>query len=211
MATAIIGCDPSSKKLASVITRDDVLWDTQAFWVRNPNRKAEIPLACRNAYVYVRTLINELHDLGDDIYIAVEEPLLGRGGPQATIPQAKVFGAVMAAASIYPEVHIISTPVPTWKKYYTGKGNSGKQEVAHAVMLYWPALYEQIKTDQDLLDAAAINRYAASVASHEQSYANRLNRPDYDEADVEEMKVGNTILKIVEGRIIGYERKGRKK
>ena len=104
----------------------------------------------------------------------LEEPVMGRGGPGATIPQAFVDGAIMAGA--YQAGAVLSLiNNSSWKKKVCGNGNANKLVVSEWVEENWPVLYTKAvpmtlsaaksagypdlegRGDQDVLDAGCIN------------------------------------------------------
>lgn len=90
--------------------------------------------------------------------VYLEEPIMGVGGPGATIPQVYVQGAVMAACSEWEtKVHQINNS--TWKKRICGNGNIAKADIPGVMKDVWPELYLAAKDQQDLIDAGAIHLY----------------------------------------------------
>lgn len=162
----VVGIDPSSHKMAAVITRQDNLLGFES--VRLPEDKG---LACKRAYEWVGFLIEEYAGV-DPIHVYMEAPIMGVGGPGSTIPQAQVGGAVMAAWNMQ-DISVSLINNQSWKRQICGKGNIRKDQVAGAMMTVWPELVHSVGGDQDLIDAGAINMYGrravrlrAKVARH---------------------------------------------
>jgi hypothetical protein len=102
----------------------------------------------------------------------LEAPVMGVGGPGATIPQAFVSGGIMAAA-VQGGAVISLVNNQSWKKRVCGNGGFNKFAVSRWVEEAWPALYGkapiittqaqgkelQGRADQDILDAGCLNIY----------------------------------------------------
>lgn len=149
--TIVVGIDPSSKKIALCVSSEVFQLDV----IRLP---AGLYSATGAAY---REVFSFLDGLGhyDKVSVYMEAPLVGRN-VASTIVQAQVGGAVVAAVknSLRPTpLHMVN--VGTWKKQVVGKGNAQKSEVAEWLEKNWPEAYHEAAGDQDLIDAACINRY----------------------------------------------------
>jgi hypothetical protein len=148
--TAIVGIDPSSKKLAFCTTEPGC----------NPVvSKKGLPegvhRATGAAFEEAFLFFSELSERNPKIYI--EAPLVGRSA-YSTIIQAQVGGAVLAAAcKVGVETHLVN--VNSWKKQVVGKGNASKGDVGVWLKKNWNSVYTLCNGDQDLMDASALNRY----------------------------------------------------
>lgn len=161
--TIAVGVDPSSQRMVAVIgrvgeTSNDVVVDA----IRLGASK-DILERAQAAYEWGRALgttLLQLADPGEDVIVAIEQPLLGLGGAHATITQSIVHGAVA--------VGIASRGVPvkqinnkTWKKNVIGNGNANKAMIADWCKDMQFRFYERTasdsgKPDQDALDALCI-------------------------------------------------------
>lgn len=163
----VLGVDPSSQKIAvvesSAKSRDKPTLHATHFELEAHEEK-----------------VNEAFDFAFDLFYSVRErdgvpprvfieaPIQGVGGPGATVPQAFVTGAIMAAAG-QAGVPIKLVNNQTWKKKGLGKGNINKDQVRALIKELWPTLYNMVPImdkgefkglpDQDLIDAGGINRY----------------------------------------------------
>lgn len=146
----VIGIDPSSKKLALCITNG-----TKVPTFHKINLPVGLHSATGVAYREVFCLLESFNGLAR---VYMEEPLVGVGGVHSTIVQAQVGGAVMAAAAnIGTRLELVN--VGSWKKQVVGNGKAKKPEVAAWLEENWKKAYNLAAGDQDLIDAAAINRY----------------------------------------------------
>ncbi len=154
----IVGCDPSSKKLAVVITRVgniqrvDVRVETLSF--------RDKPRACSEAFGFFTDLIEEFGERRLDVYY--EAPVLGRGGARATIPQSYIAGAVQAACFLR-DTPITFVNNTSWKSKVIGTGKADKTLIAQRLCELWPAAFRAAKGDMDLYDAACINCYGTQI------------------------------------------------
>lgn len=162
--TIVVGIDPSSKKIALCVSSEVFQLDV----IRLP---AGMYLATGAAYREVSLFLDNLVHY-DKVSVYMEAPLVGVGGVYSTIVQAQVGGAVMAAVknSLRPTpLHMVN--VGTWKKQVVGNGQSKKPEVAEWLEKNWPEAYHEAAGDQDLIDAACINRYGVL---HERMLGKRI-------------------------------------
>lgn len=167
MSISIIGVDPSSRKLAAVASS---MGDDRAdIYVKAlPQDK---PTACLMAFEWMRSIVEERDG---DVYVFIELPVFGRGGPGSTIPQAQVNGALLAGGhSAGASVNLVNNA--RVKKEVVGKGNATKDDIREWVRDNWPTLYSQIETDQDLCDSAMIHRYGSQVVEHREEISRRKN------------------------------------
>lgn len=164
----VIGVDPSSRKLAAV-----------AGWVRPealpvcalPQDK---PQACVVAYDWVAALAGS-QPPGCDVYVAVELPVLGRGGAGATIPQAQIGGALMAGI-VSSGARAIMVNNSRAKKQIVGRGNADKAAIAGWVEHEWPDLYREYGADQDLCDATMIWQFGRNTVGIYQRRQTRMQQ-----------------------------------
>lgn len=167
---AVIGVDPSSRKLAAVYGIAGREHAVRFTTMKLPQDK---PVACLMAYEWMRDLVASQKRYGK-VYAAIELPVLGRGGPGSTIPQAQINGALLAGAHV-AEGEAILVNNSHAKKQIIGKGNASKDEISGWVAEYWPDLYESIEGDQDLCDSAMIYRWGVKVADQRDRMARRRN------------------------------------
>lgn len=162
--TAIVGIDPSSKKLALCVTE---------FNLRPTIFKIGLPegvyratgVAFEEAFLFFQKISK------NNPRVYMEAPLVGRSA-YSTIIQAQVGGAVLAAAS-RAGVHLELINVNTWKKQVIGKGNATKEDVALWLKGNWKTAYTLCRGDQDLIDASALNRYGAQHENLRQAILRR--------------------------------------
>jgi Holliday junction resolvasome RuvABC endonuclease subunit len=168
MKTVVVGVDPSSRKLAAVISivgdEGDVVTNTRAL----PQDKG---YACHLAYEWMKLIVEE--NLGHGkVHVFIELPVFGRGGPGSTIPQARVNGAITAGA-IAGGAEVIDVNNSHVKKVTVGKGNATKDDIRDWVEVVWPELFEQISKDQDLCDASMIYIYGRGIVTKRDRIAKR--------------------------------------
>lgn len=156
----VIGIDPSSVKLAAVMSVVGEEPEAKLYVKRLPKDKPE---ACLAAMEWAQSLVG-MAGL-DDVYVYIEYPVMGRGGPGSTIPQALINGALQAGA-FKAGAKVFSVNNAHCKKVVIGKGNATKDDIRAWVKKAWPALYEQIGKDQDLCDSAMIYVYGKKVVEH---------------------------------------------
>lgn len=152
----IIGIDPSSQKLAAVVS---VLGKENRAEVHTKGLPKDKPTACLLAFEWARTLV-EL--AGGQVYVFIEMPVLGRGGPGSTIPQAQINGALLAGAQM-AGAEVLPVNNARVKKDVIGRGNANKDDIRKWVSEAWPAMYARIGKDQDLCDSAMIYIYGKHV------------------------------------------------
>lgn len=167
--TVVIGIDPSSKKLAFVITKngrsprvvtrslpDPSDHATKADWAERHTRRVASP--------YVKK--------GYRVVVFLEEPVVGRGGAYTTIIQATVGGGILVGAKRagVKEIHRVNNQ--RWKKSVVGNGGVDKAKIKQHVAKVWPVVYEMSKgpkgaADSDVCDAACINLHGQKVLKME--------------------------------------------
>jgi Holliday junction resolvasome RuvABC endonuclease subunit len=154
MPPVVIGVDPSSRKLAAVIS---VIGDEPNVRYLTKALPQDKPVACLMAFEWMRALIEEESKRGE-VCVFIELPVFGRGGPGSTIPQAQINGAIIAGAQIAgADVSLVNNA--RVKKEVVGKGNASKDDIRVWVKEAWPKLYAKIEKDQDLCDSAMIYVY----------------------------------------------------
>lgn len=163
-ATVVIGIDPSSKKLALVITKNgrsprlitrtlpDAPLDVKADWAERHCRRLAAP--------YVKA--------GFRVIAFVEDPVVGRGGAHATIVQATVRGGILVGLRRAGVTEIHGVNNQRWKKAVCGNGGIGKPQIKKYVYKTWPRVWDMANGDEDLCDAACINAYGQQVISLEE-------------------------------------------
>lgn len=155
----VIGIDPSSAKLAAVLS---AVGDEPGATLHVKRLPKDKPEACQVAFEWVTELVQSVPM--DDVYVYIEYPVLGRGGPGSTIPQALINGALQAGARMAGAT-VYSVNNAHCKKVVIGRGNANKDDIRAWVKEAWPALYEKIGKDQDLCDSAMIYVYGKRVVA----------------------------------------------
>lgn len=153
--TSLIGIDPSSRKLAAVY---GTVGDEPYVQYTIEKLPQDKPTACLMAYEWMHRLVSIQDVTKHKVYAAIELPVLGRGGPGSTIPQAQINGALLAGAQAAGAIVILVNNARA-KKEVVGKGNASKDDIRRWVKQAWPALYSDIKNDQDLCDSTMIYMY----------------------------------------------------
>ena len=167
MTKTVLGVDPSSVKIAVVESS-------------KPNVKKATIHVCHFQYEEIEKKVLEAFDFmfdfimeirerdGESPAVFLEAPVMGVGGPGATIPQAFVSGSIMAAVA-QADAGLKLVNNQSWKKRALGNGNINKVEVRNRMGVVWPELVKQIPImekgefkgypDQDLIDAGGLNRF----------------------------------------------------
>lgn len=165
MPTIIIGLDPSSRKIAMVYARYGATESLHSKVIALPQ---DVIPALALAYKATRRMVKRYVDQGAEVVLCIEEPVVGKGGPYATIKQSKVHGAIVAGA-VAGGARVSAVQNTTWKKSVTGKGNHGKVQVAQYVRKNWRNLSKLAGPDQDLIDAGCIYAHAVKLYDEERS------------------------------------------
>lgn len=153
----VVGVDPSSRKIAMTITVGDVLdMRVKALPQQMPAQ------ACLVAYTYMRKTAKELGEHGQ-VWVFIEDPVLGRGGAKATIPQTRVNGALLAGALGVSGTKVYGVNNSKAKKMIVGSGNAGKPEIKRWCAKCWPAAFRLADGDQDLIDSSMIHQYGVKL------------------------------------------------
>lgn len=166
------GIDPSSTRIVIVESRRSnrkkaYIHSTQLVSERVEDRLLE-------AFDFIVEFAMAVRDRdGQSPRLYLEAPVMGVGGPGATIPQAYVSGSIMAAAA-QTESWIGLVNNQSWKKKVLGRGNLSKPEVSPLMEEVWPEFMEKVPSleksqnqgaippgspDQDIVDAGAINLF----------------------------------------------------
>lgn len=163
MSALVVGVDPSSRKIA-VVAGDPHLpvQKTWAFPLYKTTEK-QTPESLARALDCMDSVVADLAQWAPgNRYAWVEDPLVGRGGPVATMKQSLVQGIVRGVLARSGFV-VYGVNVSTWKKAVVGKGNADKADVGRTVRAKWPKVADLIGLDGDLADAAAICLYGQEV------------------------------------------------
>lgn len=153
--TIIVGCDPSSRKIALVYTPVG----QESLHARVFALPQAVVPSLELAYRLTRRFVRRFTSRGQRVVFWIEEPVVGKGGAYATIKQSKVHGAIVAGA-VAGGAQVDAVQNSTWKKTVTGKGNNSKVQVAQWVRKEWKSLSKLVGPDQDLIDAGCIMAHA---------------------------------------------------
>lgn len=168
--TTVFGIDPSSRKLAVVYS---VVGDEPTVQYKTLALPQDKPRACLMAFQWVRELVEPSTAVGA-VYVAVEMPVFGRGGPGSTIPQAQINGALLAGIEAAGATAILVNNARA-KKEVTGHGNINKDGIRQWVKEAWPTLYAEIGKDQDLCDSTMIYVYGTRTIELRNKIERRKN------------------------------------
>jgi Holliday junction resolvasome RuvABC endonuclease subunit len=155
-AVRIIGVDPSSAKLAFVITDGDTLEQVVAIPLPPKDRQNTRSGAAYNAVLEV---------IGSKrAWVFLESPLYWRGG-KSTIPLAQISGVVQAAVhNAGHQLEMVNNQ--RWKSRVIGIHNAKKDQIGEVMATLWPEVHAIANGDEDLIDAAAINMYGRDIMRH---------------------------------------------
>lgn len=178
----VVAIDPSSKRIAATT----MYVDTRKVVVETldlPEGRAERHNACAAAHAFVNNLLVGLLHAGhmrDHIFFVLESPVMGKGGPGATIPQAQTGGAMMAPAGFH-RIPILMADVGTWKKSTVGNGHASKEDITSWLFQHHPSLYKLCLRDNgsedfDVADSLCINLYGQIVLMRRRKLE-RLTKP----------------------------------
>jgi Holliday junction resolvasome RuvABC endonuclease subunit len=171
MSVVIIGIDPSSRKLAAVIS---IMGDEANVEHITKPLPQDKPVACLMAFEWVRALVDRHTENGHEVYVFIELPVLGRGGPGSTIPQAQINGALLAGAHM-ANAEVVPVNNSRAKKEVIGRGNANKDDIRVWVSEAWPDLYAKIEKDQDLCDSAMIYVFGKQIIERRDKIATKKN------------------------------------
>lgn len=149
----IIAVDPSARKLAAVTTGVG-----PSYRIDVRTMPDEAVARCVAAYRWMHRLVRE-HGGLHDVYVFIEKPVLGRGGARGTLPLAEIHGAMLAAAHRAGAFEVVPVNNQSWKRKVVHNGNADKPAIAKHVRKTWPRLYAEAGGDQDVCDAACMNRF----------------------------------------------------
>ena len=153
----VYGVDPSSKLLAVAHGNDTAV----EFEAHTLERGAQ---GAWQAYEFISGLLAT--SSSDDTLLAMEQPLVGRGGVRSTLVQAYISGAVQAAA-VARSVPLLLVNVQTWKKDVIHNGNADKDRVRAVLEEEKPmearAIHAFGRHEQDLFDALGLQLYGLRV------------------------------------------------
>ncbi len=164
--TTVVAIDPSSRKLAAVVSKIGKEPSVETHTRKLPQDK---PTACLLAFEWARSLVDMQEE--SDVCVFVEMPVMGRGGPGSTIPQAQINGALLAGAQM-ANAEVLPVNNARAKKTVIGRGNATKDDIKQWVKAAWPVLYARIGKDQDLCDSAMIYVYGKGVVERRNKIAN---------------------------------------
>lgn len=161
----VLGVDPSSQKIAAVESSDPKR-DKPTLHVKHFDFE-DIEKKCEEAFDFMFDTLMVIRERdGQPPRVFLEAPVMGVGGPGATIPQAFVSGAIMAACMQAGSI-VVLVNNQTWKKRALGRGNINKDQVRELMKETWPRLFKATPImekgdfkghpDQDLLDAGGLN------------------------------------------------------
>lgn len=159
-----IGVDPGGVKCAW----SAVAWESSQVVHSQSLKLAKRsgPEACWNAADHfdrwIRGLLDESYRIGS---IAIESPVLARGGARSALSVAYVAGAV-AAISWHWSIDVSMVGPSEWKRAVLGDGygNASKETVVEQARLRWPDFVGDPGTDQDEIDATCIALWATGLA-----------------------------------------------
>ena len=160
----IVGCDPSSKKLAFYILIPGGKKSGQslpmAFKLRpdkdrySPKSAAEAGNACMEVLLELEHFKEaQVHPV-----LFIEEPVVGRGGIRSSLVQAYINGVVQDWFT-RADFEVRLTHQSTWKSGLGIPQRGGKESVREKMDELYPDDVRACGSDGDLLDAAALARY----------------------------------------------------
>lgn len=157
----IVGCDPSSKKLAfyALSPKSDQTLP-MAFELR-PNKERYGPRSAAeagDACMEVLLALEPFKRKGVHPVMFIEEPVVGRGGIRSSLVQAYINGVVQDWFT-RADFEVRITHQSTWKSGLGIPQQGGKDRVREIMNELYPADVAACGGDGDLLDAAALARY----------------------------------------------------
>lgn len=168
----IVAIDPSAAKLAAVISDVDggrLVMQTKAL-PRDPAKRLMI------AMIWAYQLVSE-YSADYEVYVFLEKSIMYRGS-RSTISLSEMNGAVVAGVLWASPRHFGFANNKTWKKQEIGNGNADKPMIKRHVKVHWRNAYDMSNGDQDLCDAACINRYGAQIVRRQRKIRKgKLLRP----------------------------------
>lgn len=163
----IFGMDLSSRKLA-IVRLDD---EYPTAWTYEADKKEKDR---GHILAYFSEELENLFDevmLGEDDFVFIEHPVVGRGGAHATIVQAQVQGVALATSVLCGAGGAYPVNVQTWKKDVVGHGGSNKDQVRAWLADHHPLLSELAGDDQDLVDASCVALYGRIVTDRADNFS----------------------------------------
>lgn len=167
----IIAVDPAARKLAAVTTVGP------SYRIDVRTMPSDPVARCVAAYRWMHRIVRE-HGGLHDVYVFIEKPVLGRGGARGTLPVAEIHGVLVAAAHRAGAFEVVPVHNQSWKRKVVHNGNADKAMIAKHVRKTWPRLYAEANGDQDVCDAACINRYGEHHISTMRKRARVAKRRD---------------------------------
>lgn len=158
--TSVLGLDLSSRKIALMGRNDRTGWFCET-WVapKKMKNRGEILAHFLDPFTaFIQDTVAQ-----GPTWMFVENPLVGIGGPHATIVQAQVQGLVLGTSVRSGVAAAYPVNVQTWKKDVVGRGNAPKDAVASWLRSECPNLADMADGDQDLVDAACVALYGIRV------------------------------------------------
>jgi hypothetical protein len=163
------GIDPSSRRLAITTTDRDADPDEFDITIIELPGEGDHPANCDVAFVGMIEYVMKIRErTGQSPRLYLEAPVMGVGGPGATIPQVFVSGAVLAAAG-ETDCKITLVNNKTWKKRVLGNGNINKDNTAVEMKRVWKEFWIAVpvlekgefkgKKDLDIIDSGGLNRF----------------------------------------------------
>jgi Holliday junction resolvasome RuvABC endonuclease subunit len=179
----VIGIDPNSHKLSLVWNRPG---NKKAFFKNIELVKGDPVLATGIAGREIDDFFRAMAFDHKRTFVYMERPVMGIGGPGATIPQSFVQGAVIAACFKY-NIPLRLVNNQSWKKRVLGSGGIDKPEVARRMTELWPEFVARLPKvnarqwkdgpnglpDQDLVDAGAIHLFGKANVSLRRAISRR--------------------------------------
>lgn len=164
MGIIIVGVDPAATHLASLTIGGPEPYEYT--YMKAPIGVTE---RCLSAEAWMMARVERYAGI-DRVVVALEAPVLGRGGAGSTIPQATVRGALICGAMRAGAEYVIDVNNQRWKKQIIGRHGLSKPEIAQHVELTWPRLWRDVERNvpksfrQDIYDASCIALYGGFVA-----------------------------------------------
>jgi Holliday junction resolvasome RuvABC endonuclease subunit len=161
---AVLGIDPSSKKLACVQFTSAGFERCEIMLAKTKSAKfthMNTAVAIRDFGAWIRKFSDP-----DNTLLCLEAPVLGgHMGIQSWLPQIRVSGAVAGVAAGYGITECIDVAPSSWKKTVVGHGHATKPQIMQYVMQAWPQHFTAMTTfgnlgpTEDLCDAFCIALY----------------------------------------------------
>lgn len=161
----VIGCDPSSRKLAFYITQVNKPEGIPLSIILRAEKDIYTPLsaalameACDKAL----SMAEQYTTPGMRSYLFIEEPVVAKGGVRSSLVQAYINGTVQGcfvkAGFVVDIIH-----VSTWKSSLGIPTTGGKPQVLASMEALYPQDVVVCDGDGDVLDAAALARFGCQA------------------------------------------------